>query len=76
MKAIHIRDIDEKTLNDLKRLARNHHRSLQGELHAILERAAHMAPPEGQAEDFSLTTVRTDNESTWNREDIYGNQGR
>ena len=45
MSAIHITQVAPETLQALKRLARSHHRSLQGELRAILERAARMAPP-------------------------------
>ena len=40
MTSIHIRDVAPETLQALKGLARSHHRSLQGELHTILERAA------------------------------------
>ena len=46
MTSIHIGHVAPETLHALKRLARSHHRSLQGELHAILERAAKMAPPD------------------------------
>ena len=39
MKSLHIRDVDPNILAALKRLAKSHRRSLQGELHTILERA-------------------------------------
>lgn len=76
MKAIHIRDIEPVTLARLKRLARSHHRSLQGELHVILEQAARLAPPEAEPPPLSLVTVATGNQGSWRREEIYDDQGR
>jgi plasmid stability protein len=76
MKSIHIRNIDPSTLENLKRLARSHNRSLQGELRAILIRAARMAPWDGAEDELRLVTVNTGGKSNWNRDDIYGNQGR
>lgn len=75
MKSIHIRDITPETLAALKRLARQHHRSLQGELHALLERAARMAPPV-QEEALHLNTVHTGHAGTFSRDGIYGDSGR
>ena len=75
MKAIHVRDLHPETLAALKRLARSHHRSLQGEVHAILERAARLAPPE-RDEGLGLTTVRTAGTSRWRREELYDDRGR
>lgn len=76
MKSILIRDLDPSVYNALKRLADVHHRSMQGELHAILERAVQMAPPETGDEGLDLVTVSTGVKSGWRREDIYGNQDR
>lgn len=76
MKALHIRNVDPSTLSALKRLARGHHRSLQGELHAILEQTARLAPPEQDDGDLTLVTVMTGNESSWSRDEVYGDQGR
>ena len=76
MNAVHITQIPPETIGALKRLARSHHRSLQGELRAILERAARMAPPEGAAPEFKLVTVRTGRAGSWSREEIYGADGR
>ena len=76
MKSLHIRDVDPNTLAALKRLAKSHHRSLQGELHTILERAARTAPPE-QLEVMSWITVETGRStSTWSRSEIYDDDGR
>ncbi len=76
MKSVHIRDIPDQTLLALKRLARSHRRSLQGELRDILERAARQAPPEEQEHDIDLVTVDTGRTEPWRREEIYGDSGR
>ncbi|MCK5804911.1 MAG: hypothetical protein KAI66_18890 [Lentisphaeria bacterium] len=76
MKALHIRNVDPATLSALKRLARGHHRSLQGELHGILERAARLAPPEQDDGGLDLVTVASGSDSSWGRDNIYGNEGR
>lgn len=75
MSSIHIREIASDTLHALKRLARSHHRSLQGELHAILERAARMAPPE-KDRMLDLVTVKTGHTTSWSRNEIYDADGR
>ncbi len=72
MKSVHIRDIDERTLQQLKRLAQMHHRSLQGELRSILEQAARMAQPGPEDRALRLVEVDCGGESTWSREEIYG----
>ena len=72
MKSLHIRNIDEPTLERLKRLARNHNRSLQGELRAILIHASRMAPPDYEEDDLKLVTVNTGGGSNWSRDEIYG----
>jgi hypothetical protein len=76
MKAIHIRDVEPATLDALKRLARSHRRSLQGELHAILDQAVRLAPREQEDGILHLVTVKTGGTSRWSREDIYEHQGR
>jgi len=76
MSSIHIREINSNTLHALKRLARRHHRSLQGELHAILERAARMAPPDEEGRMLDLVTVKTGHTTSWSRDEIYGADGR
>ena len=76
MTSIHIRHVAPETLHALKRLARSHHRSLQGELHTILERAARMAPPDEPVRALNLVTVRTGRTSSWSRAEIYGPDGR
>lgn len=76
MKALHIRDISEQTLSALKRLAALHHRSLQGELHYILERAVEQDKEEILGEPIHLYTVSSGTNSDWSRDDIYDDSGR
>jgi plasmid stability protein len=76
MKSIHVRDIEERTLRGLKRLAKTHHRSLQGELHVIIERAARMAPLEETEDTLPLVTVNRGGKASWRREEMYGPSGR
>jgi plasmid stability protein len=76
MKSIHIRDVPLATVDALKRLARGNHRSLQGELRDILEKASRRAPVPDRDDDLDLVTVRTGSTSTWRREEMYGDSGR
>ena len=76
MKSVLIREIDQDTMNSLKRLAKFHNRSLQGELHAIIDRAIEMSPKFPPARRLELVTVKTKAANSWNREDIYGYEGR
>jgi len=75
MKSIHIRDIDPKVLEALKRLASRNHRSLQGELRAILEREARLAG-EQSTQPLKLHTVSTGRSERWSRDEIYDDRGR
>lgn len=76
MKAIHVRDVPSETIEALKRLARANHRSLQGELREILEKASRRAPSSDMDDDLDLVTVRTGSTSTLHREEIYGDSVR
>ena len=69
MKSILLRDIPETTIDRLKKQARLHHRSLQGELHALLTEAA--SRPAGKTGELKLKTVRTSGLQNWSREAIY-----
>ena len=70
MKSLHIRDVPEQTIERLKRRASRHHRSLQGELQALLEEAAKQAVSDDSPE-FSIQTVKTQGTQDWSREGIY-----
>jgi plasmid stability protein len=69
MKSLLIRNIPDRTLAVLKKRAKENHRSLQGELHALLSQATR-----GHGEihgPFKLKTVRTSGLQNWSREAIY-----
>ena len=68
--------VPAETVSALKRLARSHDRSLQGELRAIPERAGRMAPPDDDVGALNLVTVRVGSRGSWSREEIYGADGR
>jgi plasmid stability protein len=74
VKSIHVRDIPERTLQRLKQRAKRHHRSSQGELHAILEVAAGLPAPE-ETDGFRLVTVSVGRKG-WSRDEIYGDDAR
>ena len=76
MSGIHVRDLSEETMRALKRRARAHHRSVQGEVRKILVEAALAAPPEGGYPPIRLSHVDIGSERPWTREDIYGDDGR
>jgi plasmid stability protein len=76
MKSIHVRAVHPDTLAALKRLARSHHRSLQGELLTILDRAARLAPPVNDEEESPWITVETGRSTTWPRSELYDDQDR
>ena len=70
MKSVHIRSIPESTLDRLKLRASRHHRSLQGELLAVLEAAAKEVSVDDN-ETFFLHTTKTAGRQDWSREAIY-----
>jgi plasmid stability protein len=76
MQAIHIRDVPEHVVAALKRRARANHRSLQGEVLAALEEAAHRAPPPEPPAPLSLVLSDVNATGTWSREEIYGDDAR
>ena len=76
MKSVNIRNIDPLVLDALKRSAKANHRSLQGELHAILERAAKSAPADETMGEMELVTVQTQRKGSFTREEMYEDDGR
>jgi len=73
MKSLHIRDISEETLERLKQRAGMHHRSLQGEIHQLLEEAARIPLP-SDGIDFQLNIVGVGGAGSWSREEIYADE--
>lgn len=76
MAGIHVRDLPEETVQALKRRAKAHHRSVQGEVRAILSDAAQASPPDEGYPPIRLYHVDIGNEQTWTREDMYDDGGR
>lgn len=70
MKSLHIRDVPEVVIERLKRRAQQHHRSLQGELRALLVEVAGRVETDDVGE-FTLCTVKTPGVQNWSREGIY-----
>jgi plasmid stability protein len=75
MQALHIRDVPEHVVEALKRRAKLHHRSLQGELLVVLEEAAARAPAR-EEQPLRLVFADAPGEGTWSREEIYDDDAR
>jgi plasmid stability protein len=75
-KSVHIRDVDPDVLRRIQRLARLHHRSMQGELRAILEEVARRAPDSDDYDPDGLITVDVGGDTTWRRADTYTDDAR
>ena len=71
MKSLHIRNVDSDVIKKLQILAKIHHRSMQGELRAVLTEASRRASAVLMDNELDLITVNTGKESVWNREDYY-----
>ena len=76
MPSVHLRDVPKPVLDALKRRAKAHHRSLQGELHAIIEEAAFSAPPAEGYRPLRLHLSASQSQAPWVREDLYDDRGR
>lgn len=76
MPALHIRDVPEPTVAAIKERAARRGHSVQRELREALERLAVEPLPSRRRRPLQLTTVTTGNTGTWDREEIYGDDGR
>lgn len=76
MPAIHVRDVPEEVLAALKRRAARNDRSLQGELRQVLAKAALEETAGPAFPPLVLEMSSAAGDSTWRREDIYGDDGR
>ncbi len=76
MAAIHIQDVPDEVLEALKNRARRRERSLQGELRHILSSAAQSEPRKPKLAPLKLRFSDATPRSSWNREEIYGDDGR
>jgi plasmid stability protein len=76
MKSIHIRNVDPDVLLKIERLAKMHHRSVQGELRVLLSEAARRVPAKDVFDAKPPVTVSLPQNTTWRREEIYSNEAR
>jgi plasmid stability protein len=76
MSAIHVRHVPKEVIAALKERAARNGRSMQQELLSILKAAATAVPAARDEGPLPLVKVRTGGESTWSREDEYGDEGR
>ncbi len=77
MPAVHVRNVPEPLLADLKRRASANQRSLQREVLVILEAAAAEAPPPEPLAPIRLVMASEEAAAgDWSREAIYGDDGR
>lgn len=76
MPAIHIRNVPEPTLSALRERAEQHGRSMQQEVLDILLTAAAEPIPQQAPSPIRLVTANTSTTTTWQREEIYGDEGR
>jgi plasmid stability protein len=77
MPALHGRNVDDAVIEALKRRAAQHHRSLEGELRHLLERAAYSETSRRQRpRKLRLKTVRVGSKSAYGRDEIYGSEER
>lgn len=73
---IHIRNVQEAILAALRERAEAHGRSMQQEILDILRAAAAVPIPRQPSSPIQLVTTCTSADTTWRREEIYGDQGR
>jgi plasmid stability protein len=72
MSAVHVRNLDDAVIDALKRRAQANHRSLEGELRAILQAAATEASGrKGAKKRLRLNTVDLEGPSSYGRDEIY-----
>lgn len=76
MPAVHIRNVPDEVLEALKRRAARHERSLQRELRHLLGTIAAEEPSGEPLPPISLKTSTASPRSSWQREEIYEDDGR
>jgi plasmid stability protein len=74
MPALHIRNVDDEVVEALKQLAEEHHRSLEGELRYLLERAALGRAGRGRGRKLRLKTVSVGSKASYGRDEIYSEE--
>jgi plasmid stability protein len=76
MPALQVRDVPPEVVAALKRRAARNERSLEGELRHILATLAREEPPAAPMPPLELRLSQASPDTTWRREEIYGDDGR
>lgn len=76
MPAILVRNVSEDLVDALERRAKRNDRSLQKEVHHILRSIAEAEPPAEPLPALKLEMSSVTPDSTWSRDEIYGDDGR
>ena len=78
MPALHVRNLDDAVIGDLKARAARNRRSLQGEVKSILEASVRRKPRSapGGGRRLQLRTVRVGRRISYSRDVIYGDGDR
>ena len=71
MPSIHVRNLDDAIIAALKKRAKLHQRSLEGELRQVLETAAFASEAFARGQKLPLKTVNIGHPVVYNREVIY-----
>jgi plasmid stability protein len=76
MPAVRIKDLPSEVIEALQRRAARHERSLEGELRHILATIARQESPSPPFAPLKLKLSNASPETSWRREEIYGDDGR
>jgi plasmid stability protein len=76
MPAVQIREVSPEVIAALQRRAARNGRSLEAELRHILAVAAREEPPSPSIPPAELKLSSVSPETTWRREEVYGDDGR
>ncbi|MEZ5332557.1 MAG: hypothetical protein R2991_11005 [Thermoanaerobaculia bacterium] len=76
MKAVHVRNVPTAVVEALKRRASRHERSLEGELRHLLREVAELEMPAPGRSPVRLHLSDAPDGPPWDRQSIYGDDGR
>jgi plasmid stability protein len=76
MKSLHIRDVNPIVLSRLEGLAKLHHRSVQGEVRALLEEAVKRLPVQDAEALDGLVMAAAEPQGDYDRESLYADDAR
>ena len=76
MQAVHVRNVPTEVVEALKRRASRNERSLEGELRHLLREIAQLEMPAPPRRPLRLNLSDAPDGPLWDRESIYGDDGR